>query len=213
MTRPLHLDLFTRAALLAATSVLIPLQLDVFSLEGLDEFLVVVGQTESAHQKKPLRILGGVATMVDQRFKWGSRCWEQPKLEDRPRLLASGVSKERFWCGVLRTRGDYRKAEANHRSILAEASNSDAAKDIHELAKEVISRVSLQYLPISADSADVAKIDPMEEAIEAQVQSILAELEQLPPDIQLAIYMRLLNGLAKQANCGCRRQSHHSRQG
>ena len=138
---PPALGPLTRAAVLAATSLLIPLQLDVFSLEGLDELLLFVEQTELQHHKKPLRILGGVATMVDKRFTWGLRFWEQPKLEDRPRLLASGVTKERFWCGELRTRGDFKKAQANHRSVQAESSSSDAARDIQLLAKEVTSRV------------------------------------------------------------------------
>lgn len=35
-------------------------------------------------------------------------------------------------------------------------------------------------------------------AIEAQVQYILTELEQLPPDLQVAVYTRLLNGLASK---------------
>jgi chromosome partitioning protein len=138
---PPALGPLTRAALLAATSLLIPLQLDVFSLEGLDEFIKFVEQTELRHQKKPLRIIGGVATLVNQRFRWGLRFLEQPKLDDRPRLLAAGVTKERFWCGVLRERSDFKKAQADHKSVLAEAPGSDAAKDIQLLAKEVISRV------------------------------------------------------------------------
>ncbi len=140
---PPALGSLTRAAMLAATSLLMPLQLDVFSLEGLDELLLFVEQVEAVHQKKPLHILGGVATMVDQRFKWGLRFWEQPKLEDRPRLLVSGLTKERFWCGMLRQRSDFKRAQTNHRSVLDEASSSDAAKDIQQLAKEVTNPVSV----------------------------------------------------------------------
>ena len=50
-------------------------------------------------------------------------------------------------------------------------------------------------------AADTMTLDPAqdaENAIEAQVQSILGELEQLPADVQLAVYTRLLNGLASK---------------
>ena len=55
------------------------------------------------------------------------------------------------------------------------------------------------YPPVPpADPMDAATIDPSEDAIEAQVQGILTELEQLPSDIQVAVYARLLNGLASK---------------
>lgn len=50
-------------------------------------------------------------------------------------------------------------------------------------------------------AADTMTLDPAqdaENAIEAQVQSLLSELEQLPADVQLAVYTRLLNGLASK---------------
>lgn len=47
-----------------------------------------------------------------------------------------------------------------------------------------------------AESADSAYSDPAQAAAEAHIQSILAELEQLPPDVQVALYTRLLTGLA-----------------
>ena len=53
----------------------------------------------------------------------------------------------------------------------------------------------------AGSAADTMALDPAqgaENAIEAQVQSILSELEQLPADVQLAVYTRLLNGLASK---------------
>jgi hypothetical protein len=49
-----------------------------------------------------------------------------------------------------------------------------------------------------ADPANGMQVDPAQKALEARVQSILAELEQLPPELQLAVYTRLLNGLASK---------------
>ncbi len=128
---------------MAATSLLLPLQLDMFSLEGLDEMLNFVEQTEASHQKNPLRILGGVASMVDVRFKWGFKYQERFQLEDRPRLRANGLTGERFWCGMLRERGDFRKAQGDHQSVLQFATYSDAAKDVLDLAREVTKRVPI----------------------------------------------------------------------
>jgi hypothetical protein len=54
------------SAVLAATSLLISLQLDVFSLEGLDEFLHIIEHVELIHEKSQVHILGGVAAKVDQ---------------------------------------------------------------------------------------------------------------------------------------------------
>lgn len=140
---PPALNALTRAALLAATDLLIPLELDVFSLEGLDELLVFIDQSESKHQKQPVHILGGVATKVDMRFTWGLRLWEPPKVQlaDRPRLSQSGLTDEQFWCAKIRARGDFKKAQGEHQSILTYNRSSDAAKDIQHLAEEVTKRV------------------------------------------------------------------------
>lgn len=140
---PPALGSLTRAAILAATSLLIPLQLEVFSLEGLSELVGFVEAAETTHEKRPVQILGGVATMVDQRFKWGlSYSGRFPKVASGiPRLMASDVSPQRFWCATIRERGDFRKAQAEHKSVLVQAPGSDAAKDLADLAKEVIARV------------------------------------------------------------------------
>lgn len=138
---PPHLGVLTKAALLAATSLLIPLQLDLFSLEGLDELLKFVQEVEDSHGKRRINILGGVATMVDQRFRWGFRFLEQAKLDSRPRLVQSGITPDRFWCGIIRQRGDFKKAQADHKTVRSYASSSDATHDISALAKEVIQRV------------------------------------------------------------------------
>ena len=141
-TPPL-LGLMTTSAVLAATSLLIPLQLDVFSLEGLDEFLHFVEHVELIHDKRQVQILGGVATMVDQRFKWGIKLWEPPRLniENRPRLVASGLDNDRFWCGKIRDRADFKKSQGEYKSVLKYAPHSDASKDIAQLAQEVMHRV------------------------------------------------------------------------
>lgn len=140
---PPDLKLLTAAAILASTYLLIPLELDVFSLEGLEELLLFVEQTEARHQKQPLHILGGAATKVDQRFKWALRFWEQPKrtVGEYPRLQASGINAGNFWAGTIRNRGDFKKAQAEHQTAFTYALGSDAAKDSAILAEEVRNRV------------------------------------------------------------------------
>ncbi|MEO7001475.1 MAG: AAA family ATPase [Ktedonobacterales bacterium] len=140
---PPGLGSITRSAMLAAKSLLIPLQLEVFSLEGLDALLGFIVQTETIHQKKPLQILGGVATRVDMRFRWGFRFRDRFDLQNRPRLQQSGLTDEQFWCGLLRERGEYKKSQAEHQSVLQYARRSDAADDIWQLAQEVTHRVPI----------------------------------------------------------------------
>ncbi|HEY7022668.1 MAG TPA: AAA family ATPase [Ktedonobacterales bacterium] len=141
---PPALNSLTKAALLASTSLLIPLEYEVFSLEGLNEFVSFMESVEAQHLKQSVQVLGGVATVVDQRFRWGMRFGSQfPKKAELPRLLLSGLTPESFWCGTMRQRGDYKKAQAQHKSVLALARSSDASKDVLQLAKEVRNRVSV----------------------------------------------------------------------
>lgn len=142
---PPALNSLTVSAFLASTHLLMPLELDLFSLEGLEELLKFIERAETQHGKQPIKIFGGVATKVDVRFKWGVRFWEQPrqKIGEYPRLQASGVNAGNFWCGRIRSRGDFKKAQAEHQSVLTYAPSSDAAKDIAALAQEVKSRVPI----------------------------------------------------------------------
>jgi cellulose biosynthesis protein BcsQ len=128
---------------LASTSLLIPLQLDLFSLEGLTELIKFVETSEVAHAKKLIHIVGGVATMVDMGFKWGlSYSGRFPKVAAGiSRLNPPNPSSTPFWCATLRQRGDFRKAQAQHKSVLAFAPSSDAASDLRELKEEVVQRV------------------------------------------------------------------------
>ncbi len=49
-----------------------------------------------------------------------------------------------------------------------------------------------------AETTDSTSIDPAQEAVEAAAQAIFSQLEQLPPDVQLAVCTRLLGGLASK---------------
>lgn len=85
---PPALSSLTKAAFLASTSLLIPLQYDAFSLEGLNELVWFMESLEAQHLKQPVKVLGGVATVVDQRFRWGIRLGAQfPKKAELSRLL------------------------------------------------------------------------------------------------------------------------------
>lgn len=140
---PPALSVLTRAALIASGSLLIPLQLDVFSEEGLSELLTFLEKVEALHKRRPMQVLGGVATMVDQRFLLGQNYLKRfPKTAlSHQRLVAAGITPSTFWCGVIRQRVDFKKALAERKTVLNLAPHSDAAKDVRQLAKEVIARV------------------------------------------------------------------------
>ena len=141
---PPALSLPTRAALVAASHLLIPLELDLFSKEGIEELLSFVQRVETHHNKRPLRILGGVATMVDMRFGIGLGILSRlPKIvSGNPRLNLDQPVEAQFWVGRLRQRVDYKKALEQHKTVVTLSHGSDAARDILGLAKEVVRRVS-----------------------------------------------------------------------
>jgi chromosome partitioning protein len=117
---PPALSSLTRAALLASTSLLIPLQFDVFSLEGLNELVAFTEGLEAQHLKQPIQILGGVATVVDQRFRWSLNLGNQfPKIAERPRLLLSGLTPAHFWWAQCDKGATLRRRKGNiERSLL-----------------------------------------------------------------------------------------------
>jgi hypothetical protein len=52
--------------------------------------------------------------------------------------------------------------------------------------------------PYPSSTTTTDPTDDTPDALDARVQDFLAELEQLPPDVVLAVYTRLLTGLASK---------------
>lgn len=140
---PPALTFLTRSAVLAANHLLMPLQLDYLSYEGLTSFLDFVDRVETQNGKHPLRVLGGVATFVEQGLNLSRKFVKDiPQVAvSHQRLSRVGMRADRFWSGQLRRRVDYPKAFDEHRTVLRLPGASDAKRDMRQLAKEVTQRV------------------------------------------------------------------------
>jgi chromosome partitioning protein len=126
---PPALDLLTLNALMAADSVLIPLQCEFFALEGLSELIATIERIRETFQH-PLRIEGILLTMFD----------------DRTNLTRQIVAdlKEFFGKDVLNTviPRSVRLAEApsHGKPILTYDVRSRGAESYIQLAKEILDR-------------------------------------------------------------------------
>lgn len=147
---PPALTFLTRLATLAANHLLIPLQLDNLSYEGLTAFLDFVERVESQQGKRPAHILGGVATLSERSLRLSQKFYQEiPRAATIHRRLAGSLRTDRFWCGELRRRVDYPRAFDEHRAVLRLPGAADAKKDIRRLAKEVKQRVHVSVKPIN----------------------------------------------------------------
>jgi chromosome partitioning protein len=126
---PPALDLLTVNALMAADSVLIPLQCEFFALEGLSELIATIDRIRETFQH-PLKIEGILLTMFD----------------DRTNLTRQIVAdlKEFFGKDVLNTviPRSVRLAEApsHGKPILTYDVRSRGAESYIQLAKEILDR-------------------------------------------------------------------------
>jgi len=141
---PPSLNILTRAAVIAANCLLVPLQLDSLSYDGLIDFLTFLAGVEAAHDRKqPVHLLGGVATLVEARLALSQKfVGDIPNVAlKHSRMENASLKPETFWVAGIRRRADFPKAIQERMSVLRRGRSSDAAKDIMQLAKEVSRRV------------------------------------------------------------------------
>lgn len=140
---PPSLGFLTRSALVASHYLLMPLQLDTLSFTGLKDLLRFVRDVEAVHKPHQLRVLGGVATMVDGRVKLAEHFKREIPKEalNQPRLQGTGLTPQHFWIGTLRDRTEFQKAVFAHQTVMRLDGGSDASKDVQQIAKEVTNRV------------------------------------------------------------------------
>jgi len=126
---PPSLSLLTVNALAASKEVLIPLQMEVLTLQGLGQILNTVKQIKTTLNSK-LKVKGIVVVMYDQRRKLSS------EIED---YLKENIEEYIF---QQRIRLNVKLAEAPSfgKSVLEYDPSSNGAKDYMSLAKEFISR-------------------------------------------------------------------------
>ncbi len=124
---PPSLSVLTLNALTAAQEVLIPLQMEVLTLQGLDQILNTVNKIKKAFNPK-LKIKGIVVVMFDIRRKLSQEVLE---------YLRENV-KEKIFDSQIRLNVKLAEAPSFGRSILDYDSSSNGAKDFMALATEFV---------------------------------------------------------------------------
>jgi chromosome partitioning protein len=124
---PPSLSLLTVNALTASDEVLIPLQMEVLTLQGLSQILATVGKIRQAFNPK-LTIKGIVIVMYDKRRKLSQ------EIED---YLAENT-EERIFSSRIRLNVKLAEAPSFGKSILSYDPSSYGAKDYTSLAREFL---------------------------------------------------------------------------
>lgn len=124
---PPSLSSLTINALSASRSVIIPIQLDVFSIQGLEQILETVREVKSSHNKK-LQITGVLPVLVDGRKKLT--------------LEVKAYVKENFdvllFKNEIRTNVKAAEAPSFGESVLKYAPSSNSAKDYMAFTNEFL---------------------------------------------------------------------------
>jgi chromosome partitioning protein len=138
---PPALDLLTLNALVAADSVLIPMQAEYFALEGISELLDTIERIRAA-LNPPLEIEGVVLTMLDERTNLAQQVMAELKKFFGEKLCAASVPR------------NIRLAEApsHGKAALVYDPRSKGAESYIRLAKELIGK------QLSAASAQASAI-------------------------------------------------------
>lgn len=126
---PPSLSLLTVNALAASDEVLIPLQMEVLTLQGLGQILATVAQIRSAFNAR-LKVKGIVVVMFDKRRKLSSEIQE---------YLQQNIDEKIF---TARIRLNVKLAEAPSfgKSVLDYDSSSNGARDYMALAEEFLKK-------------------------------------------------------------------------
>lgn len=122
---PPSLSVLTLNALTAAHEVLIPLQMEVLTLQGLDQIMNTVQKVRKAFNPK-LRIKGIVVVMFDMRRKLSQEVLE---------YLQQNI-KEHIFKSQIRLNVKLAEAPSFGKSVLDYDAASNGAKDYKALAKE-----------------------------------------------------------------------------
>lgn len=124
---PPSLSVLTLNALTAAQEVLIPLQMEVLTLQGLDQIMNTVQKVKKAFNPK-LKIKGIVVVMFDIRRKLSLEVLE---------YLRENL-KEKIFSSHIRLNVKLAEAPSFGKSVLDYDSSSNGAKDYKSLAEEFV---------------------------------------------------------------------------
>jgi len=177
MDCPPALDLLTLNALVAADSVLIPMQAEYFALEGVSELLDTIERIRTALNPS-LSIEGVVLTMLDERTNLAQQVMAELKRFFGEKLCQSTIPR------------NIRLAEApsHGKPVLMYDVRSRGAESYIRLAKEIISR----NLPIQEETPAAGLSSQPGAANEEQWVPVPGQPSQvdepsIPPDSSLAV--------------------------
>jgi len=125
---PPTLGLLTINGLVAANSVIIPVQTQYYALKGLTALVKVINQIRAKGLNRDLRVLGLLPTFYDGRTILGR------EMLDELRELGD----HHVFNSIVRQTVKLGEAPLAGRPVTAYASTSDAARTFRELAREVI---------------------------------------------------------------------------
>ena len=125
---PPSLSILTVNALNTASEVLIPLQMEILSLQGLTQLLKTIDEVRSVLNKK-LKIRGVIVSMYDSRRRLSSEVLNE---------LRNNL-KEKVFNSVIRVCVRIAEAPSFAKSVLSYAPSSSGSVDYKNLAKEILS--------------------------------------------------------------------------
>lgn len=124
---PPSLSLLTINALNASEQVIIPMQMEVLSLKGLENILSTLDKTNKAFNHN-LKVMGVLPVMVDSR----------KNLNDEIKEYIGQNFEVNIFTSSIRTNVKASEAPSFGRSVISYAPHSNSAKDYVSLAKEII---------------------------------------------------------------------------
>ncbi len=124
---PPSLSLLTINALTASDNVIIPIQLDVFSIQGLEQIMGTIGEVKGSTNKK-LKIVGILPVLVDGRKKLTSEVKDYVKDNFDARLFKNEI----------RTNVKAAEAPSFGASVIKYAPSSNSAKDYMSFTTEFL---------------------------------------------------------------------------
>ncbi|MEP2026573.1 MAG: AAA family ATPase [Reichenbachiella sp.] len=124
---PPSLSLLTINALNAASRVIVPLQMEVLSLQGLDQIITTINQIKEVLNEE-LQIMGLLPVMVDSRRKLSREIYEHIEENYKFKIFNSRI----------RTNVRASEAPSFGESLISYAPTSNGAKDYMAFADEIL---------------------------------------------------------------------------
>ncbi len=149
-TQP-DLTRLTRSAIIASSHLVIPVEIDELSRQGIRSLLSFVDEAEQLHEKQ-VRILGAIASNVEQRANITSSMQSgiASVALTHSRIKKQGLSPDQFWIGQTRHLVDFPGATSNYKSVIGYKPRSDATKEIKVLTERIKTLVKLIKQPANS---------------------------------------------------------------